>query len=69
MSEFNGIKHSETAIRELQQKYHQNMMDAMQGRFETEIGLNDPYWDARHRWQVLYRIIQEYGTNRDDNIA
>lgn len=70
ISAFNAVKHSDMAIRELQQKYHQDMMDAMAGRFESEIGLYDPYWDVRHRWQVLYRLIEEHrGTDGADRIA
>jgi hypothetical protein len=70
VSDFNLVKHSDTAIRELQQQYHKAMMDSMEGRFESEIGLYDPYWDARHKWQVLHRLIEDHrGINGADRIA
>jgi len=41
----------------LKERYHLKLITAMNDRLESNIGMNDPYWEELHKWRVLQRMI------------
>lgn len=60
--EFNLAKAEPYGIKKIRDRYREEMLMALGNRQQSDLMLDDPYWDAQHKHMVLERLIN--GINR-----